>query len=122
MFDRENYAGLDFTEIESLLEQLPRLLSPKPLFYERGDFRELYIKALKSAAKEVSKYFSRLDEMAEAKRSSEDEPKKSARGNYRRFPAIIPPVIKAQDSVKITLDKNLQIAELKPEIVKISMN
>jgi hypothetical protein len=28
------------------------------------------------------------------------------------FPAIIPPVIKAQDSVKITLDKNLQIASL----------
>lgn len=112
VFDRENYAGLDFTEIESLLEQLPRLLSPKPLFYERGDFRELYIKALKSAAKEVSKYFSRLDEMEEAKQGQEDEPKKSRRGNYRRFPEIIPSVIKAQDSVKITLDKNLQIATL----------
>ncbi|MDQ6786661.1 MAG: DEAD/DEAH box helicase [Acidobacteriota bacterium] len=112
VFDRENYDSLDFTAIESLLEQLPRLLSPKPLFYERGDFRELYIKALKSAAKEVSRYFSRLDEMAEAKRGQEDEPKKSGHGNYRRFPAIIPPVIKAQDTVKITLDKNLQIAAL----------
>ncbi len=111
--DREIYSGLDFTAIEFLPEQLPRLLLSKPLFYERGDFREIYIKALKSAAKEISRHFSHLDEKIEAKRGSEVEPKKPQRGNYRRFPAIIPPVIKTQDSIKITLDKNLQIAELR---------
>ncbi len=108
--DREKYAALDFTAIENLLEQLPRLLPPKPLFYERGDFRELYIKGLKSAAKEVSRHFSRLEESAEAKRDSENKSKKSRRGH---FPTTIPAVIKTRDSVKITLDKNLQITELR---------
>ncbi len=108
--DRENYAVLDFTEIEKLLEQLPRLLPAKPLFYERGDFRELYIKALKSAAKEVSKYFSRFNETAEIKKDSTNKKKITRRGS---FPAIIPPVIKAQDSIKITLDQNLQISSIK---------
>ena len=109
--DREKYAALDFTEIENLLEQLPRLLPAKPLFYERGDFREIYIKALKSAAKEVSKYFSRLNETAVTGQTfGKQNENPSAR---KLFPAIIPPVIKAQDSVKITLDKNLQISSIK---------
>ncbi|HEY0459845.1 MAG TPA: DEAD/DEAH box helicase [Pyrinomonadaceae bacterium] len=111
--DYEKYTVLDFTAIENLLERLPRLLPAKPLFYERGDFREIYIKALKSAAKEVSRHFSRLDEKAEAKSDPENELKRRRRGTYQRFPAIIPPVIKTRDSVKITLDKNLQIAELR---------
>lgn len=108
--DHEKYAALDFTEIENLLEQLPRLLPAKPLFYERGDFREVYIKALKSAAKEVSKYFSRLNETADTKEVPANKLRNIQRGS---FPAIIPAVIKAQDVIKITLDKNLEISSLK---------
>jgi SNF2 family DNA or RNA helicase/uncharacterized Zn finger protein len=112
-FDREKYAALDFTLIEFLLEQLPRLLPAKPLFYERGDFREIYVKALRSSAKEVGRHFAHLEERASARQAAaENNPQTSGRGKYRRFPAIVPPVIKAQDAVKITLDKNLQIAVL----------
>jgi SNF2 family DNA or RNA helicase/uncharacterized Zn finger protein len=109
----ETYSALDFATIEYLPEQLPRLLPPKPLFFERGDFREIYIKVLKSTAKEVSKHFSHLEDRYESVRSSEVDAKEPQRGNSRRLPAIVSPVIKTLDSIKITLDKNLQIAELR---------
>ena len=116
-FDAENYAAkyaaLDFTVIEDLQNRLPQLLPAKPLFYERGDFKELYVKALKNTAKEVSKHFISLEERAEQKRSHESGAEKPEKNGNRHIPAVIPPSLKLQDTIRITLDKNLEIVSLR---------
>ncbi len=107
------YAALDFTIIEDLQNRLPQLLPAKPLFYERGDFKEIYVKALKNTAKEVSKHFARFEERAEQRSSSASEAEMSRKTGSRRISAIILPSLKLQDAIKITLDKNLNIASLR---------
>jgi len=104
--DQEKYAALDFSDIEDLVEQLPRLLPARPLFYLRGDFREIYVKALKSAAKNVSKYFSHLNGSPAADDRFPDDRTDTPKDDHPT------PSIAAHDSVTITVDGNLEIASI----------
>ena len=69
-FDRRLFEEIDFATLEDLRETLPRLLTEKPLFYEEGDFKSWYLKALRENSKNVKRHF---DE-AEARRFSDKQP------------------------------------------------
>lgn len=68
-FDRSLFKEIDFATLENLRETLPQLLTEKPLFYEEGDFKSWYLKALREVSKNVKNHF----EDAEAQRVGEQK-------------------------------------------------
>lgn len=52
---------IDFSTLEDLQQNLPKLLTDKPLFYEDADFKMLYLKALKSLPKAVKEHFAEIE-------------------------------------------------------------
>lgn len=71
--DIGNFHALDFSKIEDSLDSLSSILSAKPVFYPQGDFKETYIKTLKSVAKEIGRDLNLLVAAESNKNSHEYE-------------------------------------------------
>ena len=68
-FDRDLLETIDFATLEDVRETLPQLLTEKPLFFEEGDFKSWYLKALREVSKNVKRHF----EDAETRHSAEQK-------------------------------------------------
>ncbi len=60
-FDLNLLDEIDFATLENLQPTLPQLLTEKPLFYEEGDFKVSYLKALRNIPKEIKIHFEEIE-------------------------------------------------------------
>jgi len=55
--DEQAYQRVDFSVLQPLLEPITQILTDSPPFYNRGNFKELYVQILQKVQKEVARIF-----------------------------------------------------------------